>query len=123
MEPLKKEIAASPSSEAAARTSDSKSRSSRSEAERLKDQVLRRLVADRPVPEGHPSQKEDSLTNGQNPREQKTKSPFPPKSNNVNRSSDADGVGLPQVSVIAGAEMGLSWTAVTLLLNLALRRL
>lgn len=123
MELLKRDIAASPSSEAAARASDSKSRSSRSEAERLKDQVLRRLVADRPVREGHPHQKKDSLKDGQNPREQKTKSPFPPKSNNVNRSSDADDVGLLQVSVIAGAETGLPWTAVMLLLNLALRRL
>ncbi|KAF1541214.1 hypothetical protein FQV20_0012941, partial [Eudyptula albosignata] len=96
MELLKRDIAASPSSEAAARASDSKSRSSRSEAERLKDQVLRRLVADRPVREGHPNQKKDSLKDGQNPREQKTKSPFPPKSNNVNRSSDADDVGLLQ---------------------------
>ncbi|KFW10371.1 Dyslexia-associated protein KIAA0319-like [Fulmarus glacialis] len=30
-------------------------------------------------------------------REQKTKSPFPPKSNNVNKSNDADSVGLPQI--------------------------
>ncbi|KAF1405349.1 hypothetical protein FQV22_0010720, partial [Spheniscus magellanicus] len=96
MELLKRDIVASPSSEAAARASDSKSRSSRSEAERLKDQVLRRSVADRPVREGHPNQKKDSLKDGQNPREQKTKSPFPPKSNNVNRSSDADDVGLLQ---------------------------
>ncbi|NXV86859.1 K319L protein, partial [Calonectris borealis] len=97
VELLKRDIAASPSSEAAARASDSKSRSSRSEAERLKDQVLKHLVADTPVPEGHPNQKKDSLTNGQNPGEQKTKSLFSPKSNNVNRSSDADSVGLPQI--------------------------
>ncbi|NXE73719.1 K319L protein, partial [Cochlearius cochlearius] len=97
VELLQRDIAASPSSEAAAGASGSKSRSSQSEAERLKDQVLRRLVADKPVPEGHPNKKKDSLTNGQNPREQKTKSLFPPKSNNVNRSSDADGVGLPQI--------------------------
>ncbi|NXL39319.1 K319L protein, partial [Glaucidium brasilianum] len=97
VEPLERDIAASPSGEAAAGASASKSRSSRSEAERLKDQVLRRLVAGRPVPEGHPNQKKDSLKSGQNPREQKTKSPFPPESNNVNRSSDADGVGLPQI--------------------------
>jgi len=107
---LTRDVAASPSSAAAARASGSKSRSSRGEAEHLKDEVLRRLVADKPTPAGHPSQKKDSLTNGQNPREQKTKSPFPPKSNNVNRSSDADGVGLLQVSVIAGAEMGLPCT-------------
>ncbi|KAM6239685.1 dyslexia-associated protein KIAA0319-like protein homolog [Porphyrio hochstetteri] len=87
----------SPTSGAAARASGSKSRSSRSEAELLKDQVLRRLVADRPVSEGHPGQKKDSPTDGQNAREQKTKSPFPPKSNNVNRSSDADSVGLLQI--------------------------
>uniref|UniRef100_A0A6G1RPM2 KIAA0319 like n=1 Tax=Hypotaenidia okinawae TaxID=2861861 RepID=A0A6G1RPM2_9GRUI len=97
VELLKRDIAASPSSGAAARASGSKSRSSRSEAERLKDQVLRRLVADRPVSEGHPGQKKDSPTDGQNAREQKTKSPFPPKSNNVNRSSDADSVGLLQI--------------------------
>ncbi|KAM6108690.1 dyslexia-associated protein KIAA0319-like protein homolog [Pterocles gutturalis] len=95
VEPLKRDIAASPSGEAAARAAGSKSRSSRSEAERLKDQVVRHLMADRP--EGHPNQKKDSLKNGQNPKEQKTKSLFPPKSNNVNRSSDADSVGLPQV--------------------------
>ncbi|XP_068273897.1 dyslexia-associated protein KIAA0319-like protein homolog isoform X2 [Nyctibius grandis] len=97
VELLKRDIAASPSSEAAARASESKSRSSQSEAEHLKDQVLRHLVADRPVPEGAPNQKKDLLENGQNPREQKTKSPFPPKSNNVNRSSDADGVGWLQI--------------------------
>ncbi|XP_075629957.1 dyslexia-associated protein KIAA0319-like protein homolog isoform X1 [Balearica regulorum gibbericeps] len=97
VELLKRDIAASPSNEAAARASDSKSRSSRSEAQHLKDQVLRRLVADRPVPEVHPSQKKDSLTNGGNAREQKTKSLFPPKSNNVNRSSDADGAGSLQI--------------------------
>ncbi|KAM9606573.1 dyslexia-associated protein KIAA0319-like protein homolog isoform 1-T1 [Morphnus guianensis] len=97
VELLKRDITVSPSGEAAARASDSKSRSSRSESEHLKDQVLRLLVAERPVPEGHPNQKKDSLKNGQNPREQKTKSLFPPESNNVNRSSDADGVGLSQI--------------------------
>ncbi|XP_010126391.1 PREDICTED: dyslexia-associated protein KIAA0319-like protein homolog [Chlamydotis macqueenii] len=97
VELLERDVAASPSSEAATRASDSKSRSIQSEAEHLKDQVLRRLVADRPVREGRPSQKKDSLTNGQNPREEKTKSPFPPKSNNVNRSSDADDVSLLQI--------------------------
>ncbi|NXQ98055.1 K319L protein, partial [Sagittarius serpentarius] len=97
VELLKRDITPSPSGEAAARASDSKSRSSRSEAEQLKDQVLRLLVADRPVAEGHPNQKKDLLKNGQNSREQKTKSSLPPKSNNVNRSSDADGVGLSQI--------------------------
>ncbi|NXS98696.1 K319L protein, partial [Jacana jacana] len=97
VELLQREAAASPSSEAAARASDRKSRSSQSVGERLKDGVLRRLVADRPVPEGHPSQKEDSPTNGQDPREQKTKSPFPPKSNNVTGWSDVDGVISPQI--------------------------
>ncbi|NXA90216.1 K319L protein, partial [Melanocharis versteri] len=66
------------------------SRSSRSEAERLKDQVLRHLVADRAAPEKE-NQKQDLLKNGQNPREQSPRSPLPPKSNNVNRSQDADG--------------------------------
>ncbi|NXW49077.1 K319L protein, partial [Nyctiprogne leucopyga] len=94
---LKRDMAASPSSEAAARASDSKSRSSRSETELWKDQVLRRFVADRPVPGDRPDQKKDSLKNGQNPTEQKTKNLFPPKSNNVNKSSDADGVGLLQI--------------------------
>ncbi|NWT08686.1 K319L protein, partial [Vireo altiloquus] len=71
------------------------SRSSRSEAERLKDQVLRHLVADRAAPEKE-NQKEDLLKNGQDPREQNPRSPLPPKSNNVNRSQDADG-DLPQI--------------------------
>ncbi|KAK2518577.1 Kiaa0319l [Columba guinea] len=97
MEVHRGDRAVSPGTEAAARAPHSKSRSSRSEAERLKDQVLRHLVADKPVPKGHPNQ-EDSLTDGQNPREQKPKSPFPPDSNNVNRSSDADGVGLSWIS-------------------------
>uniref|UniRef100_A0A672UDD0 KIAA0319 like n=1 Tax=Strigops habroptila TaxID=2489341 RepID=A0A672UDD0_STRHB len=51
VELLKRDIAVSPSREAAARASDSKSRSSRREAELLKDRALRRLVADGPVPE------------------------------------------------------------------------
>ncbi|NXT22272.1 K319L protein, partial [Syrrhaptes paradoxus] len=97
VELLKRDIAASPSDEAAARASGSRSRSSRNEAEHLKDQVVRHLMADRPVPEGHPNQKKDSLKNGQNQKEQKTKSLFPPTSNNVNRSSDVDSAGLPQV--------------------------
>ncbi|NXJ71455.1 K319L protein, partial [Rostratula benghalensis] len=94
---LRRETAASPSSEAAARASDRKSRSSQSEAERSKARVLRRLVTDRPAPEGHPSQKEDSLMNGQDPREQKTKSPFSPKSNNATGWSDTGGVISPQM--------------------------
>lgn len=117
MEVRRGDRAVSPGTEAAARAPHSKSRSSRSEAERLKDQVLRHLVADKPVPKGHPNQ-EDSLTDGQNPREQKPKSPFPPNSNNVNRSSDADGVGLSWVSGIAGAETGQPWPALTFPLNL-----
>ncbi|XP_069731435.1 dyslexia-associated protein KIAA0319-like protein homolog [Phaenicophaeus curvirostris] len=97
VELMKRDTAASPSGEAAAGASDSKSRSGRSEAERLKDQVLRRLVADGPVPDGHPDQKKDLVKMEQDPREQKNRSPFPPKSNNVNRSSDADGGGLLQI--------------------------
>ncbi|OXB66389.1 hypothetical protein ASZ78_011923 [Callipepla squamata] len=93
---LKWDTAVSPSGEAAARTSDSRSRSSRSDTERSKEQVLKHLGEDRPVPETHPNQKKDSLKNGQNPQEQKTKSLFPPRSNNVNRSGDADSVGFPQ---------------------------
>ncbi|NXG38819.1 K319L protein, partial [Dromaius novaehollandiae] len=92
---LKRDVAALPSGETAAgqpaRPSDSKSRRSRSETEWKDQQVLRSLVQDRPVPEDHPNQKKESLKNGQNSREQKTKSPFPPQSNNVNRSSDANG--------------------------------
>lgn len=71
------------------------SRSSQSEAERLKDQVLRHLVADRAAPEKE-NQKQDLLKNGQSPRDQNPRSALPPKSNNVNRSQDADD--LPQVS-------------------------
>ncbi|NXH34961.1 K319L protein, partial [Myiagra hebetior] len=71
------------------------SRNSRSEAERLKDQVLRHLVADRAAPEKE-NQKQDLLKNGQNPREQNPRSPLPPKNSNVNRSQDADG-DLPQI--------------------------
>ncbi|NXR09060.1 K319L protein, partial [Semnornis frantzii] len=94
--PLERDRAVSPSARAAARAPRSKPRSSQSEAESLKEQVLRRLVAERPLPEDHPSEKKESLKEGQSPREQKPKSLFPPKSNNVNRSSDADSVGLPQ---------------------------
>lgn len=96
---LQGDTAARPSGEAAARASHSTSRSSRSDAERLKDQVLKHLGEDRPVPEAHPNQKKDVLKNGQNPQDQKTKSPFPPKSNNVNGSGDADSVGFPQIHV------------------------
>ncbi|NWV43507.1 K319L protein, partial [Grantiella picta] len=71
------------------------SRSSRSETERLRDQVLRHLVTDRAAPEKE-NQKQDLLKNGQNPRDQNPRSPLPPKSNNVNRSQDADG-DLPQI--------------------------
>ncbi|NWJ03100.1 K319L protein, partial [Crypturellus undulatus] len=80
----------------AANPPDSKSRRSPSEAA-SKDQVLKSLVPDRPVPEEHPNQKKDSLENGQNSREPKTKSPFPPTSNNVTSSSDANGTGFVQV--------------------------
>ncbi|NXY54666.1 K319L protein, partial [Callaeas wilsoni] len=71
------------------------SRSTQSEAEHLKDRVLRHLVADRAAPEKE-NQKQDLLKNGQNPREQNPRSPLPPKSNNVSRSQDADS-DLPQV--------------------------
>ncbi|XP_009870301.1 PREDICTED: dyslexia-associated protein KIAA0319-like protein homolog [Apaloderma vittatum] len=93
---LQRVTAASPSGEAAARALDSKARSGQSEAERLKDQVLRHLVADRPVPESRPDQQKDSLKNEENRREQKTKSLFPTKSNNGSRSSDTNGVALAQ---------------------------
>ncbi|NXI48008.1 K319L protein, partial [Galbula dea] len=96
VEVLQRDTAVSPSAEAAARAPDSKPRSSRSEAGPLRDQVLRSLVADRPVPEEHPEQKKGSLKNGQNPKEQKIQS-LSPESSNVNRSRDADGVGLPQI--------------------------
>ncbi|NWT01053.1 K319L protein, partial [Mionectes macconnelli] len=66
-----------------------------SEAERLKDQVLRHFVAARAAPEKE-NQKQELLKNGQNPSKQNPKSPFPPKSNNVNRSRDADG-DVPQI--------------------------
>ncbi|NWI14549.1 K319L protein, partial [Crypturellus soui] len=75
---------------------DSKSRRSPSEAA-SKDQVPKSLVPDRPLPEEHPNQKKESLENGQNSREPKTKSPFPPTSNNVTSSSDANGTGFVQV--------------------------
>lgn len=68
------------------------SRSSQSEAEHLKDQVLRHLVADRVAPE---------TENGQNPRKQYPRSLSAPKSNNVNRSQDAES-DLPQVSGCCG---------------------
>ncbi|NXM87309.1 K319L protein, partial [Oenanthe oenanthe] len=83
------------------------SRSSQSEAERLKDQVLRHLVADRAAPEKE-NQKQELLKNGQNPKEQNPRSALPPKSNNVNRSQDADdfpqmhtGTSAPAPSVLA----------------------
>ncbi|NXU49113.1 K319L protein, partial [Turnix velox] len=93
LELLRRERASSPGSEA----TDNSPRSSRSEAEPLKDQVLRHLVADRPASEGHQGQKEDSQTSGQDPREQKTKSLFPTKSNNGSRWSDAVAAGSPQI--------------------------
>ncbi|XP_053820462.1 dyslexia-associated protein KIAA0319-like protein homolog [Vidua chalybeata] len=71
------------------------SRSSRSKTERLKDQVLRHLVAGRAASEKE-KQKQDLLKNGQNPRELNPRSPLPAKSNNVNRSQDANG-DLPQI--------------------------
>ncbi|NXR19438.1 K319L protein, partial [Cinclus mexicanus] len=70
------------------------SRSSQGEAERLKDQVLRHLVANRAAPEKE-NQKQDLLKNGQNPREQNPRTALPPKSDNVNRSQDAND--LPQI--------------------------
>ncbi|NXO97336.1 K319L protein, partial [Certhia brachydactyla] len=84
------------------------SRSRQSEAERWKDQVLRHLVADRAAPEKE-NQKQDLLNNGQNLREQNPRSPLPPKSNNVNRSQDANsdlaqihtGTSAPEPSVLA----------------------
>ncbi|NXR74596.1 K319L protein, partial [Pycnonotus jocosus] len=84
------------------------SRSSQSEAEHLKDQVLRHLVADRAAPEKE-NQKQDLLKNGQNPREQYPRSLLPPKSNNVNMSQDAEsdlpqihaGTSTPESSVLA----------------------
>ncbi|NWR23411.1 K319L protein, partial [Emberiza fucata] len=84
------------------------SRSSQSETERLKDQVLRHLVADRAAPEKE-NQKQDLLKNGQNPSELNPRSPVPPKSNNVNRSQDADG-DLPQVSDGWGCLVQLAFT-------------
>ncbi|NXA50223.1 K319L protein, partial [Nothocercus julius] len=94
---LERDAVAVPSGGQAARPPPhSKSRRSRSETV-SKDQVLRSLVLDRPVPEDHPNQKKDSLENGQNSREPKTKSPFPPNSNNVTRSGDANGTGFLQV--------------------------
>ncbi|NWV47538.1 K319L protein, partial [Daphoenositta chrysoptera] len=84
------------------------SRSSLSEAEHWKDQVLRHLVADRAAPERE-NQNQDLLKNGQNPREQNPRSPLPPKSNNVSRSQDASsdlpqmhtGTSAPEPSVLA----------------------
>ncbi|NWU82093.1 K319L protein, partial [Onychorhynchus coronatus] len=67
--------------------SSSRSSSRRSDAERLRDQVLRHLVAARAAPEKE---------SGQNPSKQNSKSPFPPKSNNVTRSRDA-GADVPQI--------------------------
>ncbi|NWR36766.1 K319L protein, partial [Tachuris rubrigastra] len=70
--------------------SSSRASSLPSEAESLKDRVLRHLVAARAAPEKE-NQKQELLKNGQNPSKQNPKSPFPPKSNNENRSRDADG--------------------------------
>ncbi|XP_062449967.1 dyslexia-associated protein KIAA0319-like protein homolog isoform X2 [Rhea pennata] len=101
MDFLKRDVAASPSGETAAdqpaRAPDSKSRRKRSETEWKNRRVLSSSLQDRPIPEGHPNQGKDSTKNGQTSREQKTQSPFPPKSNNVNRSSEANGTGFLQV--------------------------
>ncbi|NWX89907.1 K319L protein, partial [Nothoprocta pentlandii] len=97
---LERDIVAVPSAETTAgqagRPSESKSRRRRSETV-SKDQILRSLVPDRPVPEDHSNQKKDSLENGQISREPKSKSLLPPKSNNETRLSDANGTGLLQV--------------------------
>ncbi|XP_023797067.1 dyslexia-associated protein KIAA0319-like protein homolog [Cyanistes caeruleus] len=77
------------------------SRSSRSETELLRDQVLRHLVADGAAPEKE-NQKQDLLKNGQNPREQSPRSPLPLKSNSVNKSQDANG-DLPQIHIETSA--------------------
>ncbi|NXM28980.1 K319L protein, partial [Oxyruncus cristatus] len=71
----------------------SKSSSRWRERERLKDQVLRHLVATRAAPEKE-NLKQELLQNGQNPRTQNPRSPA--KSNNVNRSRDAEG-DVPQI--------------------------
>ncbi|NWY00984.1 K319L protein, partial [Nothoprocta ornata] len=96
---LERDIVAVPSAETTAgqagRPSESKSRRRRSETV-SKDQILRSLVPDRPVPEDHSNQKKDSLENGQISREPKSKSLLPPKSNNETRLSDANGTGLLQ---------------------------
>ncbi|NXC29491.1 K319L protein, partial [Campylorhamphus procurvoides] len=91
---LSRDPAVSSSSEAAARAAGSKSSRHQSEAEQLKDQVLRHLVAARAAPENE-NQKQELLKNGQNSRKQNPESPSPPRSNNVSRSRDADG-DLPQ---------------------------
>ncbi|NXG14804.1 K319L protein, partial [Grallaria varia] len=91
---LTRDPAVSFSSEAAAKAPGSKSSSHWSEAERSKDQVLRHLVAVRAAPEKE-NQKQELLKNGQNPRKQNPKSPFPPRSTNVTRSRDADGDLIP----------------------------
>ncbi|XP_017936768.2 dyslexia-associated protein KIAA0319-like protein homolog isoform X3 [Manacus vitellinus] len=92
---LSRDPAVSSSHGAAAGAPGGKSRSRRSEAERLKDQVLRHLVAARAAPEKE-TQKQELLKNGEDPRKQNPKSPFPPKSNNVNRTRAGDG-DVPQV--------------------------
>ncbi|NXL93332.1 K319L protein, partial [Alectura lathami] len=112
VEPLKGDMAAGPSGEAAARASGSKSRSSQSETEPLQDRMLRRLVEGRHAPEIQPSQRRDLLKSGENPQEQKTKTPFPPESNNVNGSSDADNVGFPQTH--AGTPAPEPWVLATI---------
>ncbi|NXH50493.1 K319L protein, partial [Dicaeum eximium] len=82
------------------------SRSSVNETERLKDQVLRHLVADRAASEEE-NQKQDLLKNGQNPRELNPRSPLPPKSNNRSQDADGDftqihtGTSAPESSVLA----------------------
>ncbi|NXK91654.1 K319L protein, partial [Formicarius rufipectus] len=92
---LSRGAAVSSNSEAAATAVGSKSSSHRSNAERFKDRVLRHLVAARAAPEKE-NQKQELLKDGQNPRKQNPKSPFPPRSSNVNRSMDTD-EDLPQV--------------------------
>ncbi|NWI54515.1 K319L protein, partial [Calyptomena viridis] len=88
---LSRDPAVSSRHEAAAGAAGSTSSSSQS----LKDQVLRHFLAPRAAPEGE-NQKQDLLKTGQTPRKQNPKSPVPPKSNNGNRSRDADD-DLPQI--------------------------
>ncbi|NWQ60758.1 K319L protein, partial [Neopipo cinnamomea] len=75
--------------------SSSRSSSRRSQAELLKDQVLRHLVAARAAPEKQ-NEKRELLKKGQNPSKQNSKSPFPPKGNDGNGSRESDG-DVPQI--------------------------